>query len=368
MSIELRKLLRRTAFTLVELLVVIAIIGILIALLLPAIQAAREAGRRSSCTNNLKQLGIALHNYHDIYNRLPIPFLSDDNANPSGGWQVPWERGGPIVRLLPYIEQKAVYDALDFKWGYQSIGLNNATIFQAPAATTPIAGLKCPSDSPRPDISLNWGISMSNYHVNLGPLSNFQATPPAAFYAYTGPSPYTGANFTTNNGWFGDANSWMASDQASWAAQSDPGPFGRWTWAAGLRDITDGTENTIAIGEIRPLCGMNGTWGTFWSSRFGYGCTVAPINLPDCSSNVYNQNGAMEPFGPGLGYLLTSGMAGWGTEGLAETFGFRSKHPAGALFVYCDGSVHFLQETMSYDTYQRLGDRRDARPVVGTNP
>src|SRR5258707_15586964 len=117
MNLALRKLLRRTAFTLVELLVVIAIIGILIALLLPAIQAAREAARRSSCTNNMKQLGIALHNYHDIYNRFPF----SNYTQPTWGWS-PFgingggDFGGPLVRLLPYLEQKAAYDQLDFRF------------------------------------------------------------------------------------------------------------------------------------------------------------------------------------------------------------------------------------------------------------
>ncbi|HEV3024425.1 MAG TPA: DUF1559 domain-containing protein, partial [Pirellulales bacterium] len=112
MSIELRKLLRRTAFTLVELLVVIAIIGILIALLLPAVQAAREAARRAQCTNNMKQLGIALHNYHDIYSRFPINYVVDESQ-----WANPNNRGGPIVRLLPYMEFKAPYDLIDFRFG-----------------------------------------------------------------------------------------------------------------------------------------------------------------------------------------------------------------------------------------------------------
>jgi len=365
MSIELRKLLRRTAFTLVELLVVIAIIGILIALLLPAIQAAREAGRRSSCTNNLKQLGIALHNYHDIYNRLPMPFATEEN----GSWVTPWERGGPIVRLLPYIEQKALYDSLNFKSGptmWNQRGPDGVS-----GSATPIAGLKCPSDSPRPDTSPNWGVSMSNYHPNMGPGGNFSDPAPvnAAFLPYTGVSPYNGQQpgIAGNNGWFNDAPSWATADNISTGAQNDPGPFSRWTWSAGLRDITDGTENVIAIGETRPLCSMPGTWGTFWSSRLSGMWTLMPINAPTCISNVYNNSGAQEPLGPGLGYLTGVGVAG-AHAGLGENAGFRSKHPAGALFVYCDGSVHFLQETMSYDTYQKLGDRRDGRPVTQLNP
>ncbi|HEV3023411.1 MAG TPA: DUF1559 domain-containing protein, partial [Pirellulales bacterium] len=110
MSVQLRKLLKRTAFTLVELLVVIAIIGILIALLLPAVQAAREAARRAQCTNNLKQLGIALHNYHDIYKRFPIGYATDFYLP-----DIQWERGGAMVRLLQFCEQKQLYDLLDFR-------------------------------------------------------------------------------------------------------------------------------------------------------------------------------------------------------------------------------------------------------------
>lgn len=103
---------RQRAFTLVELLVVIAIIGILIALLLPAIQAAREAARRSQCTNNLKQIGLALHNFHDTYGRFPAANHEKNFAVPAGSGNYPnsAHRWGFTVPLLPYIEQKALYD------------------------------------------------------------------------------------------------------------------------------------------------------------------------------------------------------------------------------------------------------------------
>jgi len=364
MSIELRSLLRRTAFTLVELLVVIAIIGILIALLLPAIQAAREAARRSACTNNLKQLGIALHNYNDIYNRLPIPFSTDEQ----NGWNVPWERGSSLVRLMPYLEQKAYYDQLDFKY--------TTYMWQVPVAKAGIFPvLKCPSDSPRPDRnSPIWTTpepSLSNYAPNIGPIYS-DALLPGPFGAYTGISPYTGQTGANGN-WFGDTYQW-----AQWQSENlqtvFPGPFGNWNWAATFADITDGTENTIAMGELRALCTNNSGFAVT-SARFGQVySTICPINLGTCVSARYNgvwpattSAGASEPYSPGMQNIGAAATWAWETNA-PETQGFRSKHPTGALFVFCDGSVHFLNEMMSYDTYQRLGNRRDGRPITQLNP
>jgi len=363
MSIELRKLLRRTAFTLVELLVVIAIIGILIALLLPAIQAAREAGRRSACTNNMKQLGIALHNYHDIYNRFPIPFWLDSAAS----WNVPSDRGGPIARLLPYLEQKPLYDTINQRFVSQ---WNQ----QASVQFVPIPALKCPSDSPRPDSSNWWtNATMSNYAPNLGPtnLNWMQNATGNGLTLYTGTSPYTNTPGNQGN-WFGDCIGNTRWDNDTYSGpQNEPGPFGANVWAANLRDITDGTENVIAMGETRPVCSEPGLQGPFSTSNSSNAyTTVPPINLPVCASAIYNTNGLVEPIGPSLQGIL--GYVGtWGSpmgNYPIENNGFRSKHPAGALFVYCDGSVHFLQDTMSYDTYQKLGDRRDGRPITQLNP
>ncbi len=374
MSIEKRKLLGRAGFTLVELLVVIAIIGILIAMLLPAVQAAREAARRAQCTNNLKQLGIALHNYHDIFNRMPMSFVWDETNNYQNGNPQQTNRGGPIVRMLPYLEATQANDLIDFRFGGvedRVVQLGNLPFL---VSSTLFPNLKCPSDT-RPDRG-DWnntglgGRTMSNYAPSLGPA---QVNPfNTLLGAYTGTSPYTGRSGAFGN-WFGDCNS-DVTPASDWNAEQngmnrDPGPFGHWEWTANFRDITDGTENVIAMGECRPQCSNGGSGATFWDARWGnVYTTVAPINFPLCSSWAYNgTRGGTQPseqYAPGYSDPSWTAQGGWNDRGMVpEQNSFRSKHPAGALFLYCDGSVHFLSEFVQYDAYQRLGDRRDGRPV-----
>jgi len=376
MSVQFRKLLKRTAFTLVELLVVIAIIGILIALLLPAVQAAREAARRASCTNNMKQLGLALHSYHDVYHQFPFSYGTDYYVVDNN-----WYRGGTIHRLLPFLDQRATYDLFDFRIGYinanfpdgpQQLNLvyldqNGQKNLPFHISDTVVPGLLCPSDSPRDERS-NWsGRSLGNYMPCLGPVyfpGGFG--PYMNLGAYTGKSPYNQVAGGQYPGWFGDApTEWGLSWSAS-AGTESPGVFGFIDWASRLQDITDGTENVIAMGEVRPYCAIllgDNTWWDAYDTNFAN--TVPPINLPYCTSINYNANGLAEALGPGFPSYNNQPN---GIGDIAAQYGFRSKHPAGALFVYCDGSVHFLNEFMNYDTYQRLGDRRDGRPVTKLDP
>ncbi|HUY34566.1 MAG TPA: DUF1559 domain-containing protein [Pirellulales bacterium] len=372
MNIETRKLRRRAGFTLVELLVVIAIIGILIALLLPAIQAAREAARRASCTNNLKQLGIALHNYHDIYQRFPIHYRASLTQNPQ--W-ANWSelRGGALVHVLPYMEAKPVYDQIDFRVNNTQQGVGPGPAF-LPISSNIIPDFKCPSDSPRPDVGQSWGnigpnnlpnyVSLSNYETNMGPM-NLDGG--AQLAPYVGVSPYTGVSGQQGN-WFGDnawwAESWSYGEQEA----QQPGVFARNCWAASLKDVTDGTNNTIAMGEVRPMCSAHLTIGSFWDGQYGGAgsSTIPPINLAFCSSPWYNNQGRQEPIA--MGYQGNVGDWGSVPPGVVASEGFKSKHPAGAQFVYCDGSVHFLNELISYDTYQRLSSRRDGRPITNLDP
>jgi len=185
----------RRGFTLVELLVVIAIIGVLVALLLPAVQAAREAARRSSCNNNLKQIGLGLHNYHDINLSLPAGF----HNNHGWGW---------AASLLPFVEQENLYEAIPIT---TSMNLGNATILAN--TRRQVDSYLCPSDS-QPDINdkapVNSGatqdIGLSNYIGNMGTKSNAQTS-------------------DLGNGIF-------------WAKSY-----------VKFRDITDGTSNTFLVGE-----------------------------------------------------------------------------------------------------------------------
>jgi len=271
---------RRTGFTLVELLVVIAIIGVLIALLLPAVQQAREAARRSQCSNNLKQLGLALHNYHDTF--LTFPYGVADH--PSGyGWS---------TLILPQIEQANVYDLIADSGGSCACG---------PAEQTVIEGYKCPSSTIN-DLS-GEDCAMTNYRGNRG-------------------AQVEGVLMDIGN----VANGITCK----------------------MRDVTDGTSNTIMVGESEPHTPFgwdsndNGTWNTgepfpIWAGGFNNRSNTLVRTRNDKFINRWDSGG--------------DDNAG-------------SRHPGGAQFLFVDGSSHFIPETINLDTYQRLGYRADGE-VIG---
>jgi prepilin-type N-terminal cleavage/methylation domain-containing protein/prepilin-type processing-associated H-X9-DG protein len=330
------------AFTLVELLVVIAVIGVLIALLLPAVQAAREAARRSQCANNLKQLGIALHNYDDTYKRFPVNYL-DWNQSPS-------TRGSHLVRLFPFIEQGPMYDKFNFA---------NPNVEDTTDATGKllrsyrIPGLICPSDQ---HDGLNPGDpsrALTNYAGSMG--SEFMSSNTGCNL-----STIVGTNPRDTNG---DGESWFGTGDRERGDYGDyqriSGVFGRGggdgngnikPWSARLADFADGTSQVIAMGEVRPLCGDHSVNGWMHSNAIWF-ATTAPINFNTCpGEGGLNTNDGLNP--------VCNRLQSWNTS-----MGFKSKHPGGAQFVFGDGSVRLLNQTIHYPTYQALGDRRDGNAV-----
>lgn len=198
----------RRGFTLVELLVVIAIIGVLVALLLPAVQAAREAARRIQCTNNLKQLGLGMHNYHDIHGQFPLPGMIASHL----GWN---------ASILPQIEQQPLYDRIDF---------NQASMAQfnsrnQPLTTNKITAYLCPSSSSETSLSPTTVGGQRVYTMH--------------YYGILGPY---GTNPTT-----GQAYRCVNMTQA-FGGECQQGIL--WQWGSKMRDINDGTSNTYLLGEI----------------------------------------------------------------------------------------------------------------------
>lgn len=319
------------AFTLVELLVVIAIIGILIALLLPAVQAAREAARRSQCSNNLKQYGLALHNYHDIYKVFPPGGMQDPatgnwNGRPNVGWQ---------VRILPYCEQQPLWDAVVVGDSQTpSIPYYDVTVDGGPARLQEVPYSRCPSDGEGPDVSADW--AQSNYSGCLGS----QRTPSSDSACNIFDT--AGVNYENPGGNAGHGNS---SSKANIS-----GMFTRWGgFSIDFSAVKDGTSNVLFVGEILPMChDHTGGWWSYNGMANAHASTAVPPNeMTTCP-------GELNPTFPNC-----TNKNNWNLS-----WGFRSNHPGGAQFLLVDASVQFIPETIDYQTYQYLGGRRDKHPVT----
>jgi prepilin-type N-terminal cleavage/methylation domain-containing protein len=316
----------RRAFTLIELLVVIAIIAILIALLLPAVQQAREAARRTQCKNNLKQIGLALHNYHDNFLMFPPEGVIGPAWNPA----VDHYKGSNLVKLLPFIDQAPLYNIINFNTIWAPDWTTPPPVMSGPAFTNVspvIPAYRCPSDTSGPAGAYT---AAKNYAPCVGP--NNSSGP-------NGCPLYTQAPA----GHFGNGTAWSGRD-GGMNPKAVSGVFSGMAWAARIADITDGTSTTIAFGEMRPECSDHGNhgWATVNSSWF---MTNSPINWNTC------------PGEPGYGAPCNI-QNEW-----QVSMGFKSRHEGGAHFLLSDGSVQFLSENIDYDLYQRLGARSDNRAV-----
>jgi len=320
------RLYKGKAFTLVELLVVIAIIGILIALLLPAVQAAREAARRSECSNNLKQYGLGLHNYHDVYRQFPT--AGANWGNPQIGWQ---------VQVLPFMEQQALWDQA--KQGdalgipYQDVPIPLPDNPNAVARLHQVPYARCPSD-PSPPRDANW--AQTAYSGSLG--SQLIPSADGNCQPYTTPNVHyesPGGDAGHGNITFGD-NTHLS------------GMFARVGCNIAMKDVADGTSNTIHVGEILQEChDHGGGWWNYNGMGNAHASTSVPINEMTTCPRVTNPT-----------FPACTPQTNWNLS-----WGFRSKHPGGAQFLFVDGSAHFLSETIDYATYQYLGGRRDGHPV-----
>ncbi len=320
---------RRRAFTLVELLVVIAIIGILIALLLPAVQAAREAARRSQCTNNLKQIGLGLHNYHDTFKKFPPGGLWWTNNTGAANWSR--NRGSMLVHLLPFVEQQSLYDAFDLSQplAYQQFATPPSTGSPYIAGTI-VSVYRCPSDK-----SADYNATTVN-GVTAGNLAHF------SYAGSKGPT-------RTGNNSAGSCPERAAYDAYKFSTSDNTpaGPFTRMgrNYVCKMRDIIDGMSNTILAGEVRAECAQPIRRGWAHASNTqGMISTIYPINYNSCSTSS-----TPEP---------CQWWNNWSTE-----FGFKSMHPGGANFAFSDGSVQFLSETIDHWTYQYLGGKAEGEPV-----
>jgi prepilin-type N-terminal cleavage/methylation domain-containing protein/prepilin-type processing-associated H-X9-DG protein len=360
----------RRGFTLIELLVVIAIIAVLIALLLPAVQSAREAARRSQCTNNLKQIGLGMHNYHTTSGTFPPGGVY--TASYSNKYSAGWGSWNAQSLMLGYLEQMPLYNASNFSW---CVGFGPGFAFNSTVSASILNVFICPSDG------------LSPMSISKGSLSCWQ--------------------------WTGETNNYMASLGTTTAYgglnSQTTGPFTQGGWVYGLQNIPDGSSNTIAFGESLigdatiqtvkwrdgPTFAAPGAVGNGWglmdiSSAPGSALYNAVIkDLQGCSLGMQNGN---NPGATGTqnqkGFRWSQSDGGFGLFNTVvpptssqypfawckygqgnsnasdgEYQNATSNHPGGCNFLFCDGSVRFVKSTVAMTTYWAIGTRQNGDVV-----
>jgi len=291
----------------VELLVVIAIIGILIALLLPAVQAAREAARRSQCTNNLKQLGLAMHNYHDVYKCFPI------------GYQSYYEWANCLFSVLPYVEQKPLCDAIGAMLAVTTRPWSGG--WPAGVANKSVPGYLCPSDGMGGTVCTSWVTYLfkSNY-LGIYPGVNEQST-----FDEVG-------NVSTFN-----------SQQRGTFRIDRPITFA---------DFRDGASNTMAMAEH--LTGIDQTDSCGWPWTYRAGRQQLHVQQTP-NSTVSDQSINLVSFCETKNNIPSLNLPCVAISGNTNFASARSRHPGGVNVVLGDASTHFVSDTINLSTWQSLG-------------
>lgn len=309
-------------FTLVELLVVIAIIGILVGLLLPAVQAAREAARRIQCTNNLKQMGLALHNYESAHRTFPPGFISRVTGTWSGVGNDPIPEAGPgwslFSLILPQLEQTNLHASIDF-----NLPITDAT--NSVARSTNVNGYRCPSDT--------WGEAVSVWPQSLG-INDLAAC--SYVGCLGGGNPANAPGYT-----------------AMYEQQPFNGMFHR-NVAIRHADITDGTSNTIGLGERVSMFAPNG-----WAGVIPTAQTVFSPWMAQQRGQVVGQTAR-----PAITMVTVHVRSGGPNSPTGSPGGFWSPHTGGCLFMLMDGSTHTITTTVDINVFRAMAGRNDGIPVT----
>jgi prepilin-type N-terminal cleavage/methylation domain-containing protein/prepilin-type processing-associated H-X9-DG protein len=370
------KLHSRRGFTLIELLVVISIIAVLIALLLPAVQSAREAARRAHCSNNLKQIGLAMHNYHTAIGTFPMGGTIAYTTEYGAPSLTTWATWGPSALMLGYLEQQPLYNAANFTWAPWQFGIGNSV--NSTVSLSILSIFLCPSDgvSPIKPNGLRSG-STNNYFASQGTTTTPGATKQGSTGIFAQPVP---------------------------AGVAGPSPVG---FAWGVQSITDGTSNTIAYGEALVGFTQRGTgmvgFGpqrVRWRDGPGVNGTPLGANLYDANQNIpgvmsdlqlcqnawqnepansYNDRGARwmaddggiglfntivppssSVYGFGCCFINPGGISGC-DDGQYQPA--TSYHPGGANFLFADGTVRFIKSSVAMQTYWALGTKANGEVI-----